>query len=123
MHAHTFSSDVNLARKGISTIVREPITAPTRLASRDTKLMNREMAWAETHNFYLVKCKCNIFVGTPTSKLSPLMARTHLQDFGRHPYFRGRTQIKSPLDLFDICLLCNFFCKIRSNCLYPNRKL
>ncbi|KAG0597430.1 hypothetical protein M758_UG337700 [Ceratodon purpureus] len=91
-HEQKFWNLLGWTKKILSTTMREPINAPGRIASRDAKLLNREQHWAETNNYYLVKCKCNICVGSPASKRSPAMARAHLSDFGRHPYFRGQTQ-------------------------------
>lgn len=72
---------------------RLPLNDALRIAERDAKLTIREMAWADSNNYYLVKCKCNICVGSPSSKRSPQMCKKHLNDFGRHPYYRGRTQV------------------------------
>lgn len=74
---------------------RLPCTSLERISTRDAKLLRRERTWAEDNNLFLVKCYCNICVGSPSSRRSPAMCAKHLLDFGRHPYYRGRTQVIS----------------------------
>ena len=78
----------------MANVRRLPCNSFERISSRDAKLLARERALAEQNNQSLVKCYCNICVGSPSSKRSPAMCSKHLEDFGRHPYYRGRTQVR-----------------------------